>query len=165
MGSTAGMPDLLLRFPGAHASDYLPVELKIAHFMRKDPERIRAEKIRALQVNWHSQLSSSGGWSCFLLGVPGTTGFTAYVLASCGYGMLRLWQKGWALESLTCVAQDDKLDLAAWEQAMERWRVKNDRPTPLDLDLSGIAKRRGWIKAPRTRSLNLTEWMDKLASK
>jgi hypothetical protein len=130
VGSSTGMPDVLLALPACR--EYLPVELKIAHVMRKEPGRIRAEHIRPAQINWHAKVADFGCWSCFLLGVPQHDGgFEAYVLTSCGYGMLRNWRLGWSLEDLTCVTVDGKLDLKGWERAMERLRTSRGLADPL----------------------------------
>lgn len=128
-GSTVGMPDVMLQFPGCEL--LLPVELKIGVDMTgKNAGRIRPRELRAEQIGWHDALARSGGKSCLLLGVPQGLKwkwrgrFIVYVQPRCNHAVLREWRKGWPigkqfLGGLTRVTTSlNELDLDAWKTCM-----------------------------------------------
>jgi hypothetical protein len=124
-GSTVGIPDLQVLFPGQHGM--IPVEVKIGVNMIKGKEgRIRVRSLRADQIQWHDKMSRAGGKSCLLIGVEqGRKGwwtgrFDAYVQPRCTHEVLKGWRDGWQIESLTCVTgNEDGLDFDEWQRCLE----------------------------------------------
>ena len=108
IGSTTGAPDVWVPAPAG----FHPVELKVANFGRSG--RIVPTNVRAVQISWHERMHRTGATTFMLLGIPGATGWLAWVLKGCWRARLMHWQKGYNQDELFQVAVDDKLDLDKW---------------------------------------------------
>ena len=118
LGSTTGAPDAWVPvkdsggiFPDSGGL-FAPVELKVAGFGRSG--RIVPANVRAVQISWHERMHRAGGRTYMLFGVPGATGWLAWVMAGCSRERLMHWQKGYNQDELFQVAVDGKLDREKW---------------------------------------------------
>lgn len=115
LGSTTGAPDVWV--PVAECGGlFAPVELKVANFGRAG--RIVPTVVRPVQISWHERMRRAGGTTFMLLGIPGATGWLAFMLRDCGRARLMLWQRGFPQDDLVLVAVDGKLDREKWWRAL-----------------------------------------------
>ena len=112
LGSTTGAPDAWVPTPAG----FHPVELKVASFGRSG--RIVPVNVRAVQISWHERMHRAGATTFMLLGIPGATGWLAWVLKGCSRARLMHWQKGYNQDELFQVAVDGKLDREAFWRSL-----------------------------------------------
>lgn len=116
LGSSTGVPDLLVLFPSGYNCTPLPVELKLGW---QEGNRVFTLAIRPAQIRWHDELGRAGGKSCILFGLPQPEGgYLPLVLAEPNLATLRHWRRGIPIGELASIRSPTGIDLLAWERAM-----------------------------------------------